>query len=316
MSDRDELTLADLGDAIRARWRTIGLVGATITAAGFLYAILATPLYTASTVVIRADEDENALSSLTSGLGSIAALAGVNVRTGSSSREANLAVLQSRELGEQFMVEQSVLPYLFPEQWDADSATWRVGQPTFFGRVMLGFSRWLAATSGDEGWTGPRSEPSVGAAYERFNRIRRISQDPRTSLTTVSFVFRDPDLAATWANEYVALANRAIREQAVEESSRALKYLNDTVDQTRLVGLRETIFRLVQTHLERITLANVREEFAFRVIDKAVTPERRSFPQRSLVVMASALLGGVVGVGVAFALQLRTRRSSRAGAVA
>jgi len=108
---------------------------------------------------------------------------------------------------------------------------------------------------------------------------------------SISFTFRDPELAAQWANDYVALANHEIRTRTIEESSQALEYLNERIESTSIVGLRETIFRLIETHLEKITLASARPEFAFRVIDRAVAPEERSHPKRKLIVAMSLLAG-------------------------
>ena len=42
-------------------------------------------------------------------------------------------------------------------------------------------------------------------------------------------------------------------------------------------------------------LANVREEYAFKIIDPAVVPDMRSKPQRRKIVILGLLLGVVFG---------------------
>jgi uncharacterized protein involved in exopolysaccharide biosynthesis len=58
-------------------------------------------------------------------------------------------------------------------------------------------------------------------------------------------------------------------------------------------------------------LANVQEEFAFRVIDPAVVPEVRSKPKRKLIVVLGGVLGGMFSIFLAFFLNfLRNQQES------
>ena len=47
-------------------------------------------------------------------------------------------------------------------------------------------------------------------------------------------------------------------------------------------------------------LANVRQEYAFRVIDPATAPEKRSWPNRTLLALLGAFAGFVVGTFLVF----------------
>lgn len=296
MADENEVHLADVITALGRRRKIIFTSAGAFVLVGLLYAVFETPLYTATATVIPADEqDTGALSSLAASLGPAAAFAGINLGGGTSGREAYLAILRSRELAEQFISQNQLLPYLFPSRWNFESQSWKETAPGLLSGIKRAISRGVAALSGDQGWREPASKPTVWEAVREFNRIRTISEDSLTGIVTVSLEFRDPNLAAQWANGYVALANQEIRERTVAESSRALAYLDERAEETSIVGLRETIYRLVETQLEKIMLANVREEFAFRVIDSAAVPEQRSHPSRVLVVMLSLALGLVLG---------------------
>jgi uncharacterized protein involved in exopolysaccharide biosynthesis len=48
--------------------------------------------------------------------------------------------------------------------------------------------------------------------------------------------------------------------------------------------------------MQKMALARANEEFAFKVVDDAFPPKRRVYPQRSLIVATSAVLGAMLGM--------------------
>jgi len=302
----DEISLRDIAAALGRRKRMIAALVAACTLFGLLYAVFTQPLYTASVTVRPVSEEAgDALSGLRSQFGGAAALAGISLGGGASDAQEFIAILKSRDLGERFINNYGLKPHLFPERWDGEAEAWKTGEPGFIGKAAGGVSRMLAWLSGDEGWRPPTpGEPSNREAYKVFSeRVRSVSEDVETGIVTVSFEFRDPDRAAEWANAFVAMANADIRQDTVREASRALDYLNEQVQETSMAGLRETIFSLIETQLERITLANARPQYAFKVLDPAVVPEERSHPKRALIVILSLILGGMLGVFAALAVE-------------
>lgn len=302
----DEISLRDIAAALGRRKRMIAVIVAACTLFGLLYAVFTQPLYSASVTVRPVSEEAgDALSGLRSQFGGAAALAGISLGGGASDAQEFIAILKSRDLGERFINEYGLKPYLFPDRWDAEAGAWKTGEPGLIGRAAQGVSRTLAWLSGDEGWRPPApGEPSDREAYKEFSEnVRSISEDVETGIVTLSFEFPDPERAAEWANAYVAMANADIRQDTVREASRALAYLNEQVQETNMAGLRETIFSIIQTQLERITLANARPQYAFKVLDPAVVPEERSHPKRALIVILSLILGGMLGVFAALAVE-------------
>jgi uncharacterized protein involved in exopolysaccharide biosynthesis len=300
MTTESEVSLAGILAALRRRQRVVVVLTAVVTLLGVLYAFLATPLYTATIATMPANNQEGgALSSLASRLGPAAALAGINLGGGGSNKETYLAILRSQDLAGRFIARYELLPDLFPERWDAKAKQWRRGDSGPIGWATGKISWLLAKLSGDRGWKDRAAVPSTWEAYEQFARLITIEQSPTTGVVTVAFEFADPERAALWANKFVALANQQLRERAVHESTEALEYLNARLEATSMLELRQTMYHLVETHLEQITLANVREEFAFTIIDAAVVPEQRSHPQRILTVVLSLVIGLILGVAAA-----------------
>ncbi|MBV9726538.1 MAG: hypothetical protein JO299_15365, partial [Gammaproteobacteria bacterium] len=140
--------------------------------------------------------------------------------------------------------------------------------------------------------------------------ILNIRKDIRRGTTTVSVEWTDPAVAARWANGYVALANEVVRNRALDESTRNIAYLTNQLARTTDVELRKGMYNLIESETKNLMVANGRTEYAFEVVDPAVTPERKVWPHRILM----TAMGLMAGLGFASVLAFvidRVRRHRR-----
>jgi uncharacterized protein involved in exopolysaccharide biosynthesis len=279
-----------------ALWRILRRRGALIAAAGLGLGLatlaatfLMTPLYSVQTTALPADEQRTSggpLSSLTSQLGGLASLAGIQLSAGGGDRMEALEVLRSRDLMRGFISDRGLLEVLFQDDWDAEHARWRT-------------------RSGE-----PRT---INEAVERFRKdVCRISDDKRTNLVTVAVTWRDRAVATEWANEYLRRANEALRRRALTRAEHALNYLEHELASTQVVETRQAMSRLIEVQLNTRMMANLGEEYAFKVVDRAVAPDRKDVvsPRRVVLALIGALVGGALGVFGAALLDRRAMLSS------
>lgn len=280
-----QFTLRDLIGALVSGWKPIVLLTVLGAVIGVITALVMTPIYRAEAVVVPREDSASGLlgRSIMGQLGGLAGLAGGMLP--SSANEAEIiATLRSRALTERFITDRNLLPVLFEKKWDAKQGAWLV--------------------------TDPRRIPTLRDGFREFDRhIRTIAEDRKTGLVTVAVDWKDPEVAAEWANGLVALANDTLRKRAVEESTATLTYLDRELGQTDKVELRSSLFQLVETQQKALMLANTRPEYALKVIDPAVTPSERDRlrPKRALISIAATMLGGLAGCLVAVLLALRRR---------
>jgi uncharacterized protein involved in exopolysaccharide biosynthesis len=126
------------------------------------------------------------------------------------------------------------------------------------------------------------------------------SQDKRTGLTSVAISWKDPVIAARWANDFVALANELIRARAESDSSRDIAYLNKQVAQTNVLDLQRIFYSLIESETKTLMLANARTDYAFKNVDPAVAPEQKTSPKRAVIVIFGILVGFAIGLAVIF----------------
>jgi uncharacterized protein involved in exopolysaccharide biosynthesis len=283
VEDATEIRLADLWNAIwRGKWLIL-ITACILTAVAVVAALLITPRYRAQVVMAPVTEERanGGLTSLAGQLGGLAAMAGITVGEQGGTAES-IATLQSRAFTDRFIQGHNLLPVLFADLWDGDQQKWDVSDP--------------------------EDTPTLADAYERFNKsVRSVSQDAQTGLVTLTIDWSDPQLAADWANALVSEVNATLRSKAIEQSKRNFEYLTRELQEATDLELRTAIFSVMQSEMRTAMLANVRTEYAFRVIDPAAVPEKHYWPNLILFVAVGFTTGLMLGL---FATFLRgTRRA-------
>lgn len=281
--EEDKFELTRLVSNVLSAWKGIvigGVLGAAITAV----VVLQLPLeFRAQALIAPVESSEGLAGSLRSQFGGLAALAGVNIGGNVSRKEEFFAMLDSPGFAREFIVSDNLLPKLYADRWDPKTQDWRPGV----------------------------KRPTLEQGVQRFmTDVSSVSEERRTGLVTVTIICESPQLAAQWANRMVELANERLRNDARVESERSIQYLNNELAKTSVFELRQSIFRLIETQVNNAMLANVQREYAFRFIDRAVVPEKRYGPKRTLLTLLGGFAGAVLGTGVLLAW--RTWRRERA----
>jgi uncharacterized protein involved in exopolysaccharide biosynthesis len=133
--------------------------------------------------------------------------------------------------------------------------------------------------------------------------VRRVTEDRRTGIVTLTILWSDPEVAAQWATYLVERANEDLRQRAILEAEESIAYLNKELVKTSVVEIRQAIYKLLEIKINSIMLANVQKEYAFRVIDPAAAPDEKdiAWPLRPLFSVAGLVLGGLIGLAWASA---------------
>ncbi|HEY8519625.1 MAG TPA: Wzz/FepE/Etk N-terminal domain-containing protein [Gammaproteobacteria bacterium] len=269
---RQVRALAELWSILRAGKWWILATTAAVTALAVALAYILPVKYRAETLLqpARSDRDLGGAFSLPGGL---ASLAGLTLGLDDRSAEAR-AVLESKAFTMEFVRAQNLLPVLFEDLWDEKAGRWRTDDSD---RI-----------------------PTELDAYRMFrDQIRTVSQDSQTRMVLLAIEWTDAELAAKWANDMVVLLNEKMRSDAIERSRRNMEFLRKEYENTTVTPVREAIARLMESELQTAMLASVQPDYAFRVIDPAVVPNRRISPNRRLIAATGLVVGLALGVLIA-----------------
>jgi uncharacterized protein involved in exopolysaccharide biosynthesis len=197
-----------------------------------------------------ADANDSAGAGLAGRLGGVAALAGLDLPRMDTNMDVAIATLTSRAFLLRFIDEENLWADLYPESWDPEKSDWILPEPR---------------------------RPSSSDAFKLLSEALQVTRDRQTGLVTVRLQWTDRHKAAEWLRALITKLNLAMRQQAEEEARRSLRFLDEELQKTMPLEVRQSIYRMMEMQINKVMLANVREDYVFRVIDPAVVPDEDKY---------------------------------------
>ncbi|EME3979683.1 Wzz/FepE/Etk N-terminal domain-containing protein [Vibrio alginolyticus] len=294
-STDDEINLRELFYALwKGKWIII-VITFVFAISSVLYAISLPNVYKADALLAPAESSNGGgLSKMAGQLGGLAALAGVNLG-GSESSQTELAiqVMKSRKFIEAFITKHDLLvPLMAAKGWDLTNNKLILDDELYNSDT----GEWLRKPDGLRG-----AKPTAQEAFEVFRKeTLNVSQDKDSSLYKVSVKHYSPYVSQQWVNWLIEDINKVMRERTIEETSQNLTYLNTQLEKTAVADMQSTFYKLIEEQTKSLMLAEVQEEFIFKVVDPAVIPEIKSEPNRALICVLGTLLGVMLGLLISF----------------
>lgn len=260
----------------RRRWWIFSCTVFFTLVAGVI-SFMVTPTYLAETTLVPAQNGSgsgfgpSALAQL-GGFAGIVGLAGADKPLVTEA----IALLKSRQFTEDFIRDKNLLPVLFANKWDSKSNRWKPGVKV----------------------------PDLWDGYLIFDRrIRFVEKSDRTGVITLRIEWRNPVQAAAWANSLVRRVNEQMRQRALEQSAKTLRYLSAELKKTNIVVVQNALQNLIETNLKQEAFADVTTDYVFTVVDPAAPPDSwyKLRPHKSIYVITGFFFGFIISVLTAMA---------------
>lgn len=238
---------------------------------GFVWHTTVRPEYLASVVAAPVEPESGAASTLAAA-GDLTRLIGLSPQPTVSRKDEAIATLLSRGLLYQFISDLDLVQQL------------TVPGPLGRLRARVGIGK----------------VPKVSDAYERLiANVLGVDEDRRTGLIRISIRWHDPETSVAWLNELVARLNKTMQFNARARTESGMEFLRAELVKTEAVEVRQAIFRLMEVQMKAAMLANVSDDFAIRVIEVPVVPDKdRPIGFGAVAqVLVGALLGSLLVAG-------------------
>jgi uncharacterized protein involved in exopolysaccharide biosynthesis len=147
--------------------------------------------------------------------------------------------------------------------------------------------------------------------------IVKINNNVKDKTITIMVEFDDPVMAENIVNYFLAALNDYMSSEAKRVAQTNRKYLQQQLEQTADPYIKQKIYNLIAQQIETSMMAEVKENYAFRVLDPPRAPDRKLKPNRAQMVFISLLASLLIGAGIAVFLdyweKMKDQNSSKYG---
>ena len=269
----DELDFIGLWKVL-IEYKLLIIVFTTLTTLGATYYASTLPtIYKAEVLMIPASGGGGGLSNR---LGGLADMAGVSLGGSSAGAEGEqaLARLKTRSFLTNHIKEKNLKPILFASRWSEQGKLWI------------------------------DKEPSDREASELLLDMVTTSIDSKDKAGLVAFSLEwenpaNPDKIADMANDLVSNMNFRAKQRAIVEAKNSISFLEKELEQTNILNSQTILYSMIEQQMQKIMLANIRDEFVFKVIDSAVVPRYAETKPVLMIIFIGFILGGLSGFIIA-----------------
>ena len=259
-SEEKEFSFKDLFEAIWINKFFIIIFPLLVGSITALYTLNLPNMYRAEILLTSSESKNQNTSAASTGL---AVLAGVNLQSTDNKTLIAIETLKSRKFISEFLIRHEALPALMaPISWNSQEDILEVGE--YHG--------------------------SIQEATKRFKSIFFVGKiSTRTPFVLMTIEHISPTQGRDWLEAMVKDLNQFLSERDLAEVENSIKYLQEQINKTNVSDLKQLFYSMIEAQTSKAMLAEVRPEYAFRVIDPAIAPELKHSPFRAFITLQSVI---------------------------
>jgi uncharacterized protein involved in exopolysaccharide biosynthesis len=317
--DEDEIDLLEYWRIIWKRKIMISILTFIIVITAAVGSLFMTDIYEARAVITPVSSTQgsaSSLSSLASQFGGIASLAGISCWF---LVYEIINYLNSKALREKVIVKYDLLPLLLSDKWDKEKKAWR--GPGLIEKALNVLRSSIKAIKPEKTQKGEGVDDSVPTVWDGLRMLQEevlvITSDDKNNAITISVNIDDPQNAAKIASYFVTSLTDHMSGESKRVAEANKKHLEEQLAKAADPIIRQKIYTLLSQQVETSLMSEVKENFAFKVIDPPKAPDKKIKPRRGLIVALSFVMSIFIGVMLAFILDIIGRnRANLQGASA
>jgi len=271
----------DIADILSSIWRGKFVVFIACFVAGLvgvLYSLNLPNEYRSEVLLAPAEEaNGGGLSALAGQFGGLASLAGVDLAGGKSDKTVMaLELVKSKSFVGEFVERRNLKPLIMASTgWNRAE-----NEVKFDDDIYDVASRsWVREVS-----SPLKPEPSLLEVHKKFVEDHlSVSKDKETGFVKIAVTHHSPFVAQDITTNLIIDINDRMRSLDIAEAEKSIGYLTNALQKTAVADMQKIFYQLIEKQQQTKMLANVRDEYVFKVIDPAVLPEKKSGPKRALI---------------------------------
>ena len=298
----EEPNLLDYWEVIWKRRKMVGGIVIVAVFAAVVISLFMENIYQAKLVIMPVTYKDGGASGagLTALVQQFGGLPGISM-PGSASASEIVSLLKSNILREKVIQQYNLMPILFYKRWNAEQRSWKKDSVDF--NPAYYFSLFRKAIAPIPSHNTEKKDPDIPDTWDALrllNEIVKINQDVKQNTIAISVDFHDPDMAARIAEYFLVTLTNYMSSEAKRVAATNQKYLEDQLGRMTDPFIKQKTYNMIVQQIEAGMMAEVKENFAFKVIDPPLAPDKKIKPKRIQMVTLSLFAALFVAIFAAF----------------
>jgi uncharacterized protein involved in exopolysaccharide biosynthesis len=307
--DEDEINLLDLWRVIVKRKKMIlimVLVAVFLTAFASLFMKNIYQARALITPVTTKDMGRSGnMALLAEQFGGLASM-GISM-PGAASASEIVNLLKSNIVREKVIVKYNMLPVLFDDRIDRETKHWRKKDDGGFSlNPMRMAGKLVEMVNPPDPTTALKKKdgvPEVWDGLRMFKQMVNVNHNLKENSIAISVNFHNPETAKQIVEYFLLTLTDHMSAEAKRVAQTNRQYLESQLGETSDPLIKQKIYSLIAQQIETSMMAEVKENFAFKVIDPPMTPDKKIKPARTVMVVLAFMMALFIGVFTAFFLE-------------
>jgi capsular polysaccharide biosynthesis protein len=127
--------------------------------------------------------------------------------------------------------------------------------------------------------------PSQQESYDKFIDIFSVNEDLNTGFVKISISHESPYIAKTWLELIIKNINEKMKKVDRNLAINSINFLSDQLMQNKLAALNDATSKLLESQMQILMKTSVNDAYIYKVISSPVVPEKKSSPNRILIIV-------------------------------
>lgn len=288
----DEIDLRELWNVIWAGKLKIITITSVFAIASVIFALSLPNMYKSQMVLAPAQSDsKGGLSGLASQYGGLAAMAGINLGGGDSSRIVQaVELMKSWPFLEGFINKYNLKPQIMAvESWNIKTNELIYDYDIYNPEIKT----WTREVDLEAGET---PEPTSYETFEALSSMLSITIDEETGLLKISIEHFSPQIAFEWVGLLKQEVNSFYQKKDMLEAQKNIDYLKAKIAETNVTDMQSVFYKMIESQTKTLMLAEVSHQYLIKTVIPAKIAEEKSSPKRALICILGTLLGAMFGL--------------------
>lgn len=283
INKKNEISLPMLFSLLWREKIIIAIITLIVTVLSAIYLYFQPNIYRSQVLLSPSNVEGSGMSAMASQLGGLASIAGINLDGGDNSTQVTMATLESRLFITSFVKKHDLLiPLLAGSGFNRETGDVEIDKEIYNDGV------WVLNKI--------NRNPNDWDIYYQFSDILTVANNPKSGLVDISIDFVSPSLAKEWLELFIEDINIWMKEKAIEDAKNNISYLNEKLTEITMVDMQSVFYGLIEEQTKKLMLAEVQEQYAFKIIDPPLESKNIYKPKRKIVLTISFLLGGSLAI--------------------